>query len=98
VLRILRGKLAELQVDAYHRTLTQVELPFWLPLDIVEQVTVRFEDILRDQITIMMACLKKEYARHPSNQSAGDCSSDKDDESDCDYDSDDAESRAFDFE
>jgi hypothetical protein len=99
VLKILRGESQELQVDAFHQTLTQVELPDGLPLDVVEGVTTRFEIILRDQITTMMSQKKKQHIHHPSDQSGGGFSSDEDDELvDSDFDSDADDGHALNFE
>lgn len=76
----MRGDAEEFQVDSFHRVLTQVELPGWLPLNVVEEITARFEQILRNQIITMMIRQKKKHAHHPSNQSEGGFSSDEDDE------------------
>jgi hypothetical protein len=80
LLRILR-KGDNFHVDGYHKTLTQVELPEWLPLEIVVKLTARFEEILLRQIKT----LKDNRTRHaskPSGQSGDGLSSDSDDAED----------------
>jgi hypothetical protein len=76
-----------------------VELPDGLPLDVVNQVTARFEQILRDQTIILMRQQKKQHSHHPSDQSRGGFSSDEDDElMDSDFDSDADDSHALNLE
>ena len=80
LLRILRND-GNFHVDGYHRTLTQVELPEWLPIKIVVKLTGRFEEILLRQIKT----LKENRTRHaskPSGQSGDGLSSDSTDAED----------------
>jgi len=53
LLRILRGDSKDFQVRGYHKNLYQVELPQWLPVEVVMEVTAAFEDILLREIRIM---------------------------------------------
>jgi hypothetical protein len=69
---------SDLHVDGYHRTLFQVELPRWLPLDIVVKMTARFEEILRSQIRSLMKSNKR-HPITPSGQSGEVLSSDSSD-------------------
>ena len=75
-------------IDGHHHTLFQVELPIWLPLDIVVKLTAKFEKILGNQLRYMM----NEHHKHtntPSGQSGDGLSSDSsDDDFDDDHDSD----------
>jgi hypothetical protein len=68
----------DFRVDGYHKTLFQVELPSWLPLDVVQKLTRKFEGYLLIQIRTLM----KNHGQHaiiPSGQSAHDFSSDSSD-------------------
>jgi hypothetical protein len=65
-------------VDGYHKTLSQVELPEWLPLEVVVKLTARFETILLGQIKRMMK-RHKWHEIHPSGQSGDGLSSDYED-------------------
>jgi hypothetical protein len=47
LLNILRND-GNFHVDGYHRILTQVELPEWLPLEIVMKLMARFKEILAE--------------------------------------------------
>jgi len=69
------------QVDGYHRTLTQVELPEWLPLEIVVKITARFEEILLQQIKTLKE-RRKRHASNPSGQSGDGLSSNSSDAED----------------
>ena len=76
LLKIMRDD--NFYVDGYHSTLTQVELPEWLPEDIVRKLSDRFEAILFQQIRTF----KTNRTRHghkPSGQSGDGLSSDSDD-------------------
>jgi hypothetical protein len=76
LLKILRNDdSSDLHVDGYHRTLFQVELPRWLPLDIVVKMTARFEEILLSQISTLTTSNKR-HAIIPSGQSGDVLSSD----------------------
>ena len=80
LLRILRND-GNFHVDGYHRTLTQVELPEWLPLEIVVKITARFEEILLQQIKTLKE-RRKRHASNPSGQSGDGLSSDSSDAED----------------
>src|SRR5882762_5521596 len=78
LLRILRiGD--NFHVDGYHKTLTQVELPEWLPLEIVVKLTARFEEILLRQIKTLKAN-RTRHATKPSGQSGDSDSDDAEDD------------------
>lgn len=72
-------------IDGHHHTLFQVELPIWLPLDIVVKLTAKFEKILGNQLRYLM----NEHCKHantPSGQSRDGLSSDSsNDDSDGDH-------------
>ena len=77
LLKILRNKAStNFHVNGYHKTLSQVELPEWLPLEIVLKLTARFETILLGQIKRMV---KRHKEIHPSGQSGDGLSSDSED-------------------
>jgi len=79
LLKLLRNKAStNFHVDGYHKTLSQVELPEWLPLKIVLKLTDRFEKILLGQIKRMVKH-HKGHEIHPSGQSRDGLSSDSDD-------------------
>ncbi|KIM81234.1 hypothetical protein PILCRDRAFT_821689, partial [Piloderma croceum F 1598] len=63
-------------IDGHHHTLFQVELPIWLPLDIVVKLTAKFEKILGNQLRDMMSEHHK-HAKTPSGQSGDGLSSDE---------------------
>jgi len=68
----------DFHVDGHHKTLFQVELPSWLPLEVVQKLTEKFEGYLLLQIKTLMT----NHGRHPitpSGQSAHDFSSDSSD-------------------
>jgi hypothetical protein len=78
LLKILRNKAStNFHVDGYHKTLSQVELPEWLPLKIVLKLTDRFEKILLGQIKRMLKRHKR-HEIHRSGQSGDGLSSDSD--------------------
>jgi len=55
LLKILRNDTStNFHVNGYHKTLFQVELPEWLPLEIVVKLTVQFKKILLGQIKRMV--------------------------------------------
>ena len=56
----------------------QVELPEWLPLEIVVKVTAKFEKILLKQIETLVERHKR-HAHHPSGQSGDGLSSNSSD-------------------
>jgi len=49
----LRGNSKDFHVRGHHKNLTQVELPQWLPRDVVVEVTTAFEKILLREIESM---------------------------------------------
>lgn len=76
LIKILRNKKStNFYLDGHHKTLAQVELPAWLPLQIVEKLTTRFEEILLTQIETLTP-RRKRHAINPSGQSKYDLSSD----------------------
>jgi hypothetical protein len=86
LLKIFRNDdSSNFHVDGYHKTLYQVELPDWLPLEIVVKLTARFE-------TILFALLKtlqknnKHRSINPSGQSGDGLSSDSSDGEDDTFD------------
>jgi hypothetical protein len=86
LLKILRNAAStNFHVDGYHKTLCQVELPEWLPLDVVVELTARFEKILLGQIQRMVK-RHTSHQIHPSDQST-DCLSSHSE--DGEYDADD---------
>jgi hypothetical protein len=74
LIKILRNN-NEFHLDGHHETLFQVELPEWLPLEIVVKLTARFEEILLEQIETLTQRHKR-HAIHPSGQSGDGLSSD----------------------
>jgi hypothetical protein len=90
LIKILRNKkFTDFHLDGHHKTLSQVELPEWLPVQIVEKLTARFEDILLTQIETLTP-RRKWHAINPSGHSKNDLSSDSEDASDViGWDSDD---------
>lgn len=75
-LLMILGNKDNFHIDGYHKTLFQVELPDWLPLEMVVKLTTRFEEILLQQIGTLAK--KKHRRRHfnPSGQSRDGLSSD----------------------
>ena len=49
----MRSKSDDFLVRGHHKNLYLVELPQWLPREVVVKVTAEFEQILLDQIRIM---------------------------------------------
>lgn len=65
------GPTSRFGVLGGHPTIYPVDLPSWLPGDVVEQAIAHFEGILRQEIfKMMMDKSKKTHARHPSEQSS----------------------------
>ena len=81
LLDLLRDGTHTFHIDGHHHTLVQVELPIWLPLDIVVKLTAKFEKILGNQIGNLMS-YHHEHANPPSDQSGDGLSSDSSDEED----------------
>ncbi|KIM77717.1 hypothetical protein PILCRDRAFT_11806 [Piloderma croceum F 1598] len=79
LLKLLRNDAStNFYVDGHHKTLSQVELLEWLPLEIVVKLTARLEKILLDQIKMMVKSHKR-HMIHPSGQSGDSLSSDSKD-------------------
>ena len=82
LLKILRNDdSTDFHVDGHHETLFQVELPEWLPLEIVVELTAQFEKILLEQIKTLVRHHKR-HSIYPSGQSGDDHSSDYSDSED----------------
>jgi hypothetical protein len=80
---LLRDDSDAFHIDGHHHTLFQVELPIWLPLDIVVKLTAKFEMILGNQLGDMMSEHHK-HAKTPGQNGDGlssDSSDDGDDDS-----------------
>src|ERR1700735_2738385 len=76
LIKILRNNdSTNFHLDGHHKTLFQVELPEWLPLEIVVKLTSRFEEILLKQIETIMQRHKR-HAINPSGQSGDGLGSD----------------------
>jgi hypothetical protein len=87
LIKILRNKKStNFHLNGYHKTLSQVELPEWLPLQIVEKLTARFEDILLTQIETLMPP-RKLHAGQSKNYLSSE--GEEDDSDFIDWDSDD---------
>lgn len=57
-------------VRGCHPTLYKVELPPWLPRDLMKEMVAKFEDVLRDEIfDMMLENVRRNKARRPSGQS-----------------------------
>jgi hypothetical protein len=54
LLSILRGNSDIFAVRGQHSTVYQVELPPWLPIEVVKEMVSRFEGILKEEIRAMM--------------------------------------------
>jgi hypothetical protein len=66
----MEGPTARFGIDRRHPTAYRVELPPWLPCDVLKEMITRFEKILGDQILIMMLSgAKYRYARRSSEMS-----------------------------
>jgi hypothetical protein len=74
---LLRDDSDAFHIDGHHDTLFQVELPIWLPLDLVVKLTAKFEKILWNQIGDLMSY--HQHANTPSGQSEDGFSSDSSD-------------------
>ena len=61
------GDSTNFHVDGYHKTLFQVELPDWLPLEIVVKLTARFEEILLKQIRTLVERHKRDISDDQSD-------------------------------
>ena len=68
----------DFHVDGHHKTIFQVELPPWLPLDIVQKLTRKFEGYLWSQIGALMES-HRQCTIIPSGQSAHNYNSDSSD-------------------
>lgn len=63
----MRGKSGDFGVRGYHTTMYALELPSWLPPEVVEKVTVSFQKILLEEIVAMMG--KQKPVKHTQNLS-----------------------------
>jgi hypothetical protein len=66
-LEILRGDTNNFKSNVRHTTIRPVELPPWLPHNVMEKMVIRFQRILFDEIIIMMR--RQEPAHHAYNLS-----------------------------
>jgi len=66
----LRGDSEDVHVHGHHTNLYQVELPQWLPLDVVVDITAEFKKILLRQIRIMQ-CHSKHTSCHSVDSLGG---------------------------
>jgi hypothetical protein len=68
-LDILRGDTNDFQLNVHHTTIRLVELPPWLPRDVVEKMVIQFQKILLGEIITMMRRPKPtQRAYNPSIQ------------------------------
>jgi hypothetical protein len=72
---MILGNKDNFHIDGYHKTLFQVELPDWLPLEIVVKLTTRFEEILLQQIGTLAEKKHRRHHLNPSGQSRDSLSS-----------------------
>ena len=68
LLDILRGETKRFRVRGRHATLFPVELPEWLPPQVMDEMITRFQEILYDEILRMMK-FESSNNRPPSWQS-----------------------------
>jgi hypothetical protein len=54
LLKVLRGDTAELDTRGYHTTIFPVELPAWLPPDVIRTLLGTFKIHLRQEIDTMV--------------------------------------------
>ncbi|KIM84798.1 hypothetical protein PILCRDRAFT_369556 [Piloderma croceum F 1598] len=54
LLDILQGETTDFDVHGYHRTVSPMQLPLWLPHNTMEQIVARFKNILYREIAVMM--------------------------------------------
>ncbi|KIM88014.1 hypothetical protein PILCRDRAFT_814691 [Piloderma croceum F 1598] len=79
LLKVLRGNSEDFDVRGHHKNLYQVELPQWLPLDVVVNVTAEFENILLRQIRIMQRRSRHSPSHSVDSQGGGGVSPDSSD-------------------
>jgi hypothetical protein len=60
LLDVLRGDTDDFNVYGHRTSLLPVELPQWLPHDVVEEMVIRFQKILLGEIITMMRQQKPE--------------------------------------
>ena len=69
---VLSGGSDDLNVRGCHPTVFPVQLPSWLPRNIMENMVAKFENRLLQEITSMKhepRTAKGSHSRHPSKQS-----------------------------
>jgi hypothetical protein len=67
LLDILRGNTNDFKSNAHHTTIRPVELPPWLPRNVMEKMVTRFQRILLGEVITMMR--RQEPAHHAYNPS-----------------------------
>lgn len=65
LLDVLRGTGKDLNVRGRHPTILPVQLPPWLPRNVMEEMVARFESFLLQDITSMMQEPAKRHPSHP---------------------------------
>jgi hypothetical protein len=63
LLKILRSDTNDLAVRGYHTTITPVDLPPWLPVDVVRTLLRIFRNRLREELDTMMTTYAEDKAR-----------------------------------
>jgi hypothetical protein len=93
LLAILNENGPQLSFPNCHSTIYPIELPSWLPDGIVEQLTAKFQQHLRNELTIMVKGnlnatkqTKKHHASHESESNISVASTNRDDDDDDEYD------------
>jgi len=66
---IIRKGTTNFALRGYHKTLSAVELPSYLPYDVLEQLVTRFKTTLIDEITTMLNKKENQHYRNLSDQS-----------------------------
>jgi hypothetical protein len=54
LLEILRGDTNIFKLNAHHTTIRPVEVPPWLPRNVMEKMVIQFQRILLEEIIAMM--------------------------------------------
>jgi hypothetical protein len=71
---ILRGDSENYKVRGYHTTVYPVELPNWLPEDVLTKIVLEIESLLCNEIILMMteeAKIVQKASVEPSSRSHG---------------------------
>jgi len=66
LLAILRGHTSEFEVQGHHSTLYTVELPHWLPINILQELVARFKETLHIELTRLMDAANWTADKHPT--------------------------------